>query len=90
MKFSKTCGILAVSMTSLVANPALHANDLTEIIVTAKGEQSLADVLPTSHVYTAQDISAAQAVDLPSLLDEIGGVSIAPTGGRGTVTGLFL
>ncbi|MBT8116006.1 MAG: TonB-dependent receptor [Arenicella sp.] len=64
--------------------------DKTEIVVTAKGSQNLLDVLPTSHVLTLEDIEAAQAVDIPDLLEQLSGISVTPTGGRGSVTGTFL
>ena len=86
MIFSKlnasTTGILiALSITT----PVL-ANDLTEIVVTAKNDQSLSDVLSTSHIFTLNDIEAVQAEDLTDLLDQLTGVSVRDSGGRGSAT----
>ena len=63
---------------------------IDEIVVTAKTNQNLADVLPTSHVLTSADILAQNAIDLPNLLDHISGINITPSGGRGSTTGVFI
>lgn len=70
-------------------NPLL-ANDLTEIVVTAKNDQTLADVLSTSHVFTLDEIEAVQAEDLTDLLDRLTGVSVRDSGGRGSATSVFI
>ena len=68
-----------------------HSNDeVPEIVVTAKGGQNISQVLPTSHILTSADIEAAQVKDIPALIDQLTGVSVSDTGGRGSVTGVFL
>ncbi|NND81905.1 MAG: TonB-dependent receptor [Gammaproteobacteria bacterium] len=86
----RTTALLASAI--LLGSPLAYANPSTkdQIVVTAKGTQSLADVLPTSHVLTSADVEAAQAFDLPDLLNQVSGISVTPTGGRGSVTGTFL
>ena len=61
-----------------------------EIIVTAKGEQTLANTLTTAHVFTADDIERAQVKSIPALLQRIGGISARDSGGRGSQTTVFV
>lgn len=64
--------------------------EVPEIVVTAKGNRSLAETLPTVHVITLQDIELAQVRDIPELLDSIAGVSVRDSGGRGSATSVFV
>ena len=82
--------LVGACVPGYAAETDTSTTDKVEIVVTAKGVQKLVDVLPTSHVLTLDDIEAAQAVDLPDLLDQLSGISLTPTGGRGSVTGTFL
>ncbi len=77
---------LAIS-ASLLVTPALAQE---EIVVTAKGGQTLNDVLATSHVLTREDIEATQVQDLTQLLDLVSGLSVRDSGGRGSVTSVFV
>ena len=93
MALSKAAYSLTIS--SLVFASSIQANDsneeaMQEIVVTAKGNQTLADVLPTSHVLSAEDIEASRAKDIPALLDQISGISVRDSGGRGSATSVFL
>ncbi len=65
-------------------------NDIDEIVVSAKGEQSLKDILTTTHVFTEVDIEAAQVKSIPALLERIAGISVSDSGGRGSATGVFI
>ena len=86
---SRTAGLLCTAL--LVASITHTARaDLDEVVVTAKTRQSLADVLVTSTIFNQSDIIAAQATDLPDLLDQITGVSVNDSGGRGSTTSVFL
>lgn len=69
------------------ANSALNHE---EIIVTAKGQQTMGDIINVAHVFTEQDIVAAQVKSVPALLERIGGISISDSGGRGSATGVFV
>lgn len=69
---------------------AQASTDQDEIVVTAKGRQSISDIINTAHVYTEQDIIAAQVKSIPALLERIGGISISDSGGRGSATGVFV
>lgn len=63
---------------------------LNEIVVTAKADQSLLNVLPTSHILGADEIDLVQAKDITSLLNHVSGINITDSGGRGSTTGVFL
>jgi vitamin B12 transporter len=76
--------------TAALAQQIQDDEAISEIVVTAKGQQELIDVLPTSHILTAADIEASQAQDIPDLLDQISGLSVRDSGGRGSATGFFL
>lgn len=84
-----SCAVSAISFSQ--SSLAQQTNNITdEIVVTAKGNQTLADVLPTSDIFGLDDIQASQANDLPELLDQLTGVSVNDSGGRGSVTGTFV
>ena len=70
---------------SLAAEPKI-----SEIVVTAKGEQSIDELINTAHIFTEQDIAAAQVKSIPALLERVGGIHISDAGGRGSATGVFL
>ena len=66
------------------------ANDIEEIVITAKGNQTVEDSLFTTHVFNEFDIEAAQVEDIPALLDRLAGVSVVDSGGRGSLTNVFV
>jgi len=85
-KFTKiSLAIAGLTLTSFAA-----AQNIDELIITAKGGQTLQNVLPTTHVFNLSDIEAAQVKDIPALLDSIPGVSVVDSGGRGSATSVFL
>ena len=88
--FPKVTATAAATMLAISASTPLLANDLDEIVVTAKNNQSLADVLSTSYIFTLDDIEAVQAEDLTDLLDQLTGVSVRDSGGRGSATSVFI
>jgi len=62
-----------------------------EIIVTATRQEALLrDVLPSSQVFTKADIERYQPRDLPSLIGRMSGVDFRDSGGRGSVSGVFI
>ena len=79
----------ALSSLALSTSPAF-ASDKEEIVVTAKGEQTIENILHTSHVFTLEDIEAAQVKDIPALLDLVAGINISDSGGRGSATSVFV
>jgi vitamin B12 transporter len=81
-----SAAFLAISASFLTTNT--FATD--EVIVTAKSGQTLSEVLPTSHVITRDEIALSQAQDIAQLLDSISGLSVRDSGGRGSVTSLFI
>jgi len=81
---------IGLAIAGLTLSNITTAKDIDELIVTAKGGQTRQNVLPTTHVFTLEDIEAAQVKDVPALLDSIPGISIVDSGGRGSVTSVFL
>jgi len=81
---------LTIAIASLATPSISAAQNIDELVASAKGGQTLQNVLPTSHVFNLDDIETAQIKDVPALLDSIPGISIVDSGGRGSVTGVFL
>lgn len=81
--------IFAITSSGLAVAQSIDES-IDQIIVSAKGGQTVQNVLPTSHVFNLDDIESAQIKDIPALLDSIPGVSVVDSGGRGSVTGVFL
>ena len=79
-----------IALASLALTGTANAQITDQIIVTAKGGQTLQNVLPTSHVFNLDDIETAQIKDIPALLDSTPGISVVDSGGRGSATGVFL
>lgn len=79
-----------VAATSLIISAsAIAAED--EIIVTATRQpERLVDALPNAQVITAADIERLQPRDLPRLLGRLSGVDFRDSGGRGSVSGVFI
>ena len=81
----------ALPFVGLVADVAnAEEAEIQEILVTAKAALPIQDVLATAHVLTLSDIEALQAQDLPQLLDQLSGVNVRDSGGRGSVTDVFV
>lgn len=94
-QFKKSKLSIALVTSALAAAPSLavaQSSQTTtdELIVTAKGGQTLQNVLPTSHVFTLDDIDTAQVKDIPALLESIPGINLTDSGGRGSATGVFV
>ena len=64
--------------------------EIPEIIVTAKENQPISSSLATAIILSKDDIRRSQTTELPQLLNRSAGISATDTGGRGSVTGLFL
>lgn len=84
------CIKTSIALACLSTSIATIAADKEEIVVTAKNDQTIENVLQTVHVFDLTDIEAAQAIDIPSLIDEIAGISFRDSGGRGSATGVFV
>ena len=80
----------SIALACLATSATSYSSDKDEIVVTAKNNQSIENVLHTVHVFNLADIEAAQAQDIPALIDEIAGISFRDSGGRGSVTGVFV
>ena len=76
---------LALACSTSIAQAATE-----EVIVTAKGGQTIDNILQTAHIFDLNDIEAAQAKDIPALLKQITGISVTDSGGRGSATNVFL
>ncbi len=85
-KFIRT----SVALSCLGISSVAFSQTQEEIVVTAKNNQTIEDVLQTVHVYDLADIEAAQAKSIPALIDQIAGISFRDSGGRGSATGVFL
>lgn len=88
----KNSSLLAIigSSSILLSNAVIAAQEPTEIVITAKGQQTLADVAATSHIITADEIKTSQAKDVTDVLNMISGVSIRNSGTRGSSSGVFV
>lgn len=82
----------AVTQTTTVQKTTTQTTNTkpVEIVITAKSQQSVAEVAATSHVITSADIERSQANDITDILDTISGVSITRNGGRGAVSSTFI
>lgn len=80
----------ATSGSAFAQTHAHQSNDVEEIVITAKGQQSVGDIISTAHVFTEMDIIAAQAKSIPALLERIAGLSVRDSGGRGSQTTVFV
>jgi len=90
-KFPKTAiALLCLASSTAAIAQTSNQDKLEEIVITAKGEQSISDIINTAHVFTEIDIVSAQAKSLPALLERIAGVSVSDSGGRGSTTGVFV
>jgi vitamin B12 transporter len=85
-----SASIAACVMPSLAYANGTQSNQADEVIVTAKGSQTLDNAFQTTHVFNLQDIETVQADDVPSLLNQLVGFSVTDTGGRGSVTSYFM
>jgi len=90
MKFLTKTSIAIACLSSFVSSAAQSEELAEELLVTAKNNQAIEDVLQTTHIFTLEDIEAAQAKDVPALIDEMAGINFTDTGGRGSTTGVFL
>ena len=82
--------LLPVTLTVTTSSALAAEAKPVEIVITAKGQQSLADVAATSHVITQTDIEESQSSDVVELLNSISGISISRNGSRGTASGTFI
>lgn len=80
---SAICAILQV-------NPAIANDDISEIVVTAKNNQSIDQLISSAAVFDLAAIEATQADDIPALIDAVAGISFTDSGGRGSNTGVFI
>ena len=85
---------VAVSLLSPVT-PILaqsNVNDgIDELVVTsARTPILLQDSLPTTHVITQEQIALAGPRDLPSILGRVSGVDFTDSGGRGSLSSVFV
>jgi vitamin B12 transporter len=87
----KFCVITPLAIATILAVPVWAAEVENEILVTATRQPlALKDALPSSQIFTQQDIERLQPKDLPSLLGRMSGVSFRDSGGRGSVSGIFI
>ncbi|AOJ10984.1 TonB-dependent receptor domain-containing protein [Burkholderia mayonis] len=76
---------------SSASSASSFAAQLAPIVVTAqRGPQALADAIPQTTLFDAQDIADSGATDLPGLLALAPGAQIVRNGGPGASASLFL
>ena len=75
---------------ALQGNLAIANDDITEIVVSAKNNQNIDQLISSAAVFDLAAIEATQADDIPALLDSVAGVSFRDSGGRGTATSVFV
>ncbi len=80
----------SIALACIGASSQAYSQQVDEIVVTAKNNQSIEDVLQTVHVFTLADIESAQAKSIPALIDQVAGVSFRDSGGRGSATSVFV
>ena len=95
LKITKYNATAALYISAIFIPQTISAQQISqeikdEIVVTAKSDQTLSDVLATSHVFDLAAIEAAQADDIPALLDTLVGISSRDSGGRGSATTTFI
>lgn len=88
---SKATLAVAAAITSFFSTSAFAQDAIETITVTSnKIEQSIENVLATVNVITRDDIDKANARDLPTLLQSLGGIDIVRNGGQGQNASLFI
>lgn len=80
----------SIALACLSTTSLAFSQVTEEVVVTAKNNQTIENVLHTAHVFNLDDIEAAQAKNIPALIDQIAGISFRDSGGRGSATGVFL
>ncbi|KVQ07777.1 TonB-dependent receptor [Burkholderia ubonensis] len=86
-----TDGNGSAAPTAASAGHAVDAALLAPVVVTAqRAPQALADAIPQTTVFDAQDIAAHPGADLPTLLALAPGAQIVRNGGPGATATLFL
>ncbi|SEI84373.1 TonB-dependent receptor domain-containing protein [Paraburkholderia diazotrophica] len=79
------------SASTISTDAGADAPTLSPIVVTAeRGAQRLADAIPQTTLFDAQDIADTTARDLPGLLQLAPGAQIVRNGGPGSTSSLFL
>ncbi len=79
-------GLVTASFsTSVLADQAVP-----EIVITAKNEQSIDQLISSAAVFDLDMIESSQVDDIPALIDVVAGISFRDSGGRGTQTGVFV
>ena len=91
MKYSNLVKLSAFALSLSVSTQNVFADEeVPEIVVTAKNEQNLDNLISSAAVFTLSDIQASQVDDVPALIDLVAGVNFVDSGGRGTVTNVFV
>jgi vitamin B12 transporter len=87
----RLCASVVAVLAALPGLAQVQTATLQEVVVTAsRSEQLLIDALPHTTVIARDVIERSQAVDLPTLLSSEAGFQFTQSGGRGTLSTLFL
>ena len=82
--------ITSAVCAALQASLAIANDDIPEIVVTAKNNQNVDQLISSVAIFDLEAIEAIQADDIPALIDEVAGVSFRDSGGRGSATSVFV
>src|SRR5690554_911021 len=80
--------LAAFAATDLDTEAALKLSD--SVITANRGAQSKADTTAAVSVFNREDIDRLQPVNVADLLSRVPGVQVRQSGGRGSLTGVFI
>ena len=94
MKLSRLAlavALLPASTLYAVADSSEDALKLSNTVITAnRAAEERTDTMAAVTVFTRADIDRLQPVNVPDLLNRVPGVQVQQSGGRGSVTGVFI
>jgi len=92
MKIPTFAALLCVPAAALAAEPARDdALKLPDVLISANRQvESRTATSAANTVFTRSDIDRLQPTSVTDLLSRVPGVQVAPTGGRGSLPGIFI
>ena len=92
MKIPTFAALLCVPAAALAAEPARDdALKLPDVLISANRQvESRTATSAANTVFTRSDIDRLQPTSVTDLLTRVPGVQVAPTGGRGSLPGIFI
>ena len=92
MKYPALAALLCVPAAALAAEPGRDtALKLPDLLISASRQvESRSTTSAANTVFTRSDIDRLQPTSITDLLTRVPGVQVAPTGGRGSLPGIFI